>query len=489
MTKKRIINYRPMVFGFLAMLLSIVIIVECKFNVICLSLLLMFSLFFIFATLIKRKWTKYAFVGVCMLLSIISTSAFGYYIAVNKVSEKPQSIEGRVCEVNKDSYVLDEVVVGNKKLGGRLLLKTNNEFSVGDIVYSYDNMSNIEFDAKNGYVTSLYDDGIYYLLATNNIAKVRDGKIKLSEKVKLRVKSVYSAYLREDGEGIALGMLLGDKSAMTSELKESVSKTGLSHIFAVSGLHIDFLTAIILYINKKLRIKRLLNMLITITVLILYNVLCGFSPSMVRATIMSVVVLFSRELGYKADGLSALGLSGIIIVLFKPYSIFTISFQMSFLAVFGIFAFSKLIRFKRIPKWANDLIALSLGVNFAIFPLVSYWFKEFAVLFLPVNFIIMPFMSLIYALTVTFTIVGLIPAFAPIVIAIDYVLIPIKFVTLAVNSLAFNTLNVALTTTGLSFYLLAEGVLSSQVMLKRKTKIIAVSGLMLVALLFFLLQL
>lgn len=487
--KKKIINYRPIVFGFLAMLLSIVTITESKYNVIYLSILLMFTLFFIFITLVKRKWSKYLFVGVCMLIGVISTTVFGYYLSANKVSGDISSIQGRISEVRKYGYVLDDVIVANERLGGKVLVKTDEELSLGDIVYTYEHISNIEFDANDGFITSLYDDGIYYLLKTTSIAKTKNGKITLSERIKLSINNLYSKYMREDGKGIAMGMLLGDTTSMTDELRDGISNTGLSHIFAVSGLHIGFLTGIVLFINRKLRIKRMLNMLLTLVVLILYNLLCGFSPSMVRATIMSVIVLFSREMGYKMDGLSSLALAGILIATFKPYSVFTISFQMSFLAVFGIIAFSKMIKFKRIPKWANDLIALSLGVNFAIFPLVAFWFKKFALLFLPVNFIIMPFMPLIYSITALFTVIGLIPGLEQIVIAIDYVLLPIKFVTIAVNSLAINTLNIAFTKTAMLFCLSAQGVLTRQVMLKTKTKALITALFFILGLFFILIQL
>ncbi|MDD7457419.1 MAG: hypothetical protein PUK83_03185, partial [Clostridia bacterium] len=147
--KKKIINYRPIVFGFLAMLLSIVTITESKYNVIYLSILLMFTLFFIFITLVKRKWSKYLFVGVCMLIGVISTTVFGYYLSANKVSGDISSIQGRISEVRKYGYVLDDVIVANERLGGKVLVKTDEELSVGDIVYTYERISNIEFDAND----------------------------------------------------------------------------------------------------------------------------------------------------------------------------------------------------------------------------------------------------------------------------------------------------------------------------------------------------
>lgn len=482
---KKITNNRSIVFCFVATIFSVVSIVLSRFGFYYLCLLFGGIICSIILCIFDKRRLKYIYIPIFLLIGFISITFTGYTISEGYVDYDGASIKGRVSEVRKYGYVIDNVEVAGNNLHGKVLVKTTAEFAVGDVIYSYGDIDKIVFDCDDSFVVGLYDDEIYHITLADFVL-LDTNKLSIADKIKRRTNELFTRYMREDSKDIAYGMLFGDVSNMDYDLKDSLSATGLNHIFAVSGLHIGFLTGIIMWINRKLHIKGWLNIILTSIVLLLYNLLCGYSPSMVRATIMAVALFFGKELGYKNDGLSKLCFAGLLIAIFKPLSVFTISFQLSFMALFGIVAFSGFIikKLNKIPKWSSDLIGLSLAVNFAIFPFICYYFNRFAVLFLPVNFVIMPIIPLIYASLIVLTIANLIFPNVAFLVVMDYLFVPIKLASLVVGEVSFAILNIIFSRLGLLSYFTGEIVISKYIFIKKRTKICIFLSLILLSLIF-----
>lgn len=473
MEKRRIINYRPIVFCFLAMAFGIATILLSDFNRLYVSLLFCLTIItlIIFTFKIKR-FGKYIIVPIFLLFGIVAGTFYGELNVDGRVHYDKASIKGRVCEIRSYGAVIEDVEAAGSKLKGKAILFNSKKFEIGDLVYAYDDISTYTIDTDDGFVISLIDDNILHYSESDSFGKIGETKLKINEKIKLKTKEIFDKYLKSDSADIAYGMLFGDTSLMDFDLKGELSKTGLNHIFAVSGLHIGFLAGMIIWINKKLKIKRWFNVFATTLVLVCYNMLCGYSPSMIRATVMMLILLAGRELGYKNDGLSRLCFAGLIIIIFNPISLFTVSFQMSFAAVFGILAFSPYFikKLNRIPKWSAELAGLSLGVNIAIFPILCYYFNSFAILFLPVNMLIMPLMPIIYACLIMLTVLNLIFPYVAFVLPLDYLFAPIKLVTLAVGQLSFSVIEIAFGKLSLYTYLTCEAVISPYLLIKKSVK-------------------
>ena len=141
------------------------------------------------------------------------------------------------------------------------------------------------------------------------------------------------------GEGefaFSYALLVGNDDFMDDGVITQFRQAGVAHIFAVSGLHIGFLAGVISFVLRKLKTNRWFNLIFTIFILIIYSGVCGFSASSVRATVMCGVMLLITNLGMRYDGLSALGLAGILVLLLSPVEAFCAGFQLSFIVVFGI---------------------------------------------------------------------------------------------------------------------------------------------------------
>lgn len=471
---RKLCNYRVIVFSFLAMLFSIATIVLSNYNSVYLFVLFTISVVMFLVFLLNDKKLKYIFIPLFLIIGLSTATFYDYSIESNKVYFDKASIQGRICSVRNNGVVIEDAKIANTAINGKVIIYTNNNYEIGDIIYSYEQVNKIEYSPTDSYINSLYDENIFQSATSDNFVKIGTTKLSLSEKIKLHTKALYDKYLKIESANIAYGMVFGDTSLMDVTLRGSLSKTGLNHIFAVSGLHIGILASFVFFINKKLRIKGLFNIFITTVVLVLYNFLCGYSPSMVRATIMMLVLLFGNEYGLKNDVLSRLCFAGIIILLSKPYSMFTISYQLSFFAVFGLVAFGRIFSKKltKIPINISGIISASLAVNFAIFPFVCYHFRAFPIWFLPANIIILPFLPIIYGLTLFFTILNLIFPMVNLLALIDYLFIPIKLVSLLANEFNITMLNIDYNSVALMLYLTSEVVVSPYLFIKSKTKAI-----------------
>lgn len=140
----------------------------------------------------------------------------------------------------------------------------------------------------------------------------------------------------EDVQGFVQALLLGDKSNLAQADRDNLSLTGLSHLVAVSGLHVSILFGVIQLLTRK---RRVLTATVGIPVVLLFAAIVGFTPSVTRAAIMECLIMLGLLLNREYDPPTALGFSGLVILLWNPLTIASAGFQLSFASVAGIFLF------------------------------------------------------------------------------------------------------------------------------------------------------
>lgn len=140
-----------------------------------------------------------------------------------------------------------------------------------------------------------------------------------------------AAAIGEDKAGVAMGILLGDRSDMGEETYEAFQRNGTAHILSVSGLHVGFVYSMLAFLIRGKR-KPLSNGVI-MSVLLFYGLLSGFCPSVDRALLMIGFHVLSKVLNRPYDLLTAAGVTGLILLACNPFQLFHIGFQLSFLAV------------------------------------------------------------------------------------------------------------------------------------------------------------
>lgn len=202
----------------------------------------------------------------------------------------------------------------------------------------------------------------------------------------------------EENYAIVAAMTLGDKTALTPDIRESFNITGAGHVLAISGLHLGILYMMVSFLVRGLRL-RIVTQVLTILLIWAFAFLVGMSPSVVRsATMLTIYGLLS--LGYRQKmSINVLAFTAIVLLVLKPQSLFDIGFQMSFLAVLAILLCYPLLNRvfserwmmeHRLVRWLWGMTALSLSAQIGVAPLIAFYFHRFSTYFLLSNFIVIP---------------------------------------------------------------------------------------------------
>ncbi len=191
--------------------------------------------------------------------------------------------------------------------------------------------------------------------------------------------------------GVLAAMTLGDKSALSKELRDTYAVTGASHILALSGLHLGivYLLLTTLMLQRGNRQKRVFVQVVLVVAIWAFALLVGMPLSVVRSALMiSIFALFS--LGNRPHlSVNLLALAAIIILLVSPQALFDIGFQLSFLSVFSILLFMPLMARGR-TNTLFSCLGVSVAAQIGTAPLVAYYFGRFSTYFLLTNLVVLP---------------------------------------------------------------------------------------------------
>ena len=218
-----------------------------------------------------------------------------------------------------------------------------------------------------------------------------------------------------DAYAVVAAMALGDKSALTQELKDVYSVTGASHVLALSGLHLGIIYSLLsLFVFR--RRWQVLSQLVIILSVWAFVFLVGISTSVVRSAVMlSVYALLS--LGHRDRmSVNTWAFPAIVMLVVSPMSLFDVGFQMSYMAVLSILLFVPLLErvftaeylmSHRVVRWLWGMVTVSLSAQIGTAPLIAYYFGRFSCYFLLTNFIVIPAAMLILYLSLVVLLVPL----------------------------------------------------------------------------------
>ncbi len=198
--------------------------------------------------------------------------------------------------------------------------------------------------------------------------------------------------------GLINAILFGDKALLLEEDKELYQENGLSHIMAVSGLHISLLGYGLYRLLRRLSVPVILCALLPSLFLIFYLALAGFALSAQRAVLMFFLMMLGVFLGTYYDMLSSLSLAAIILLLRQPYCLFDAGFLLSFTCVLGIaLLYPRLAAcfIKEKDPWAKlkQPLLLSISTQLITLPIVCYFFYEITPYSILMNLIVIPLSS------------------------------------------------------------------------------------------------
>jgi competence protein ComEC len=203
--------------------------------------------------------------------------------------------------------------------------------------------------------------------------------------------------------GLVKAMLLGRRDDLQAGQTDDYIASGTVHILSVSGMHVAIIFLLItttLGWLKRWEYGKLLYVSIIILLLGFYALVTGFSPSVQRATIMCIVFVLAEVSGRKQHAMNTLAISALLILLFDPSALFDVGFQLSYLAMSGIFLFYQPIfeifsPGNRIARFVWQVSALAFAAQLTTFPLSLYYFHQFPTYFWLVNPFVIAFTNVL----------------------------------------------------------------------------------------------
>jgi competence protein ComEC len=216
------------------------------------------------------------------------------------------------------------------------------------------------------------------------------------------VSTLQKFIVREKEHGLAEALLIGYKDDLDKNLVQSYTNTGVVHIIAISGMHLALIYGLLLLLTKPLRRKHLqfLRVILILSGLWLFTLLAGAQASVVRSAVMFTCIAIGEALSKKTSIYNTLALSAFLLLVYNPFWLWDVGFQLSYAAVVSIVTFYRPIyNWFYFPNKILDFVwktmAISIAAQIVTTPISLYHFHQFPALFLLTNIVAVPLSSLI----------------------------------------------------------------------------------------------
>ena len=348
-----------------------------------------------------KNLRQFTVIAVCLLLLSIN-----YYrihttriVKYEDISKTPAHITGVVtdCSYSYENVIMHEVKITDSSIPDIIGRKV--------MLYNYDFSSNtgmmIDGDVSLTFIDNrknLYSENVYFKGNVISVNSFSSAPLYSSfiYKLRLNIRNVIFDNLPYNVASTINGITVGDRSYEEESFTKSVKTCGVSHIMVVSGLHLAVVCGSVYKLLKLLRTPHLLTAVITLIVTILFMALCGFTPSILRAGTMYILMLIGIILHRPPDALNSLSIAFIIMVILNPHLLFNVGFLLSVTSTLGIIVLNplilELIRQKswksKILKGVVELATVTISAQIATLPICLYYFGWVSPLAIVVNVLI-----------------------------------------------------------------------------------------------------
>ena len=318
-------------------------------------------------------------------------------------SKEEQTLQGNQINQELQPYVYQsQVYQPSKYLVG-------NTIKVSGIIKKFSVNTN-----PGGFNEYLYykSQNISYKVNADDISLVDGGYSSFHSvlnNIKEELVGVYSRILPKKEAGTLMAMVLGEKYLLEDEIQTLYQENGISHILAISGLHVSMVGAALYFILRKLRLGLIASTTLSLVLVYSYGILTNFSVSTNRAVVMYSILLLAKPIGKTFDILSALSLSAFLILLQNPMELFQAGFLLSFGAVLGIAVI--LPSLNKLYEAKSALlkgIYVSVSAQILTLPFILYYFFQIPLYSVLNNLIILPLKSLLMMTALLAGLVGIV---------------------------------------------------------------------------------
>jgi len=289
-------------------------------------------------------------------------------------------------------------------------LKNGNKFSVNIsnsfYIQEYDcleingKIKNIDSISDDGYRHHLLSRGVkgtIYLPETKKINCPQNLKMSFYKKIlsfKNKTKQIINFSLPKIKADFLSALILGGKNTIPKEWNDKLNRTGVSHIIAISGMHITIWAFLIIEFLILLGFWRGQAFYVVILFLAVYLILIGFPASAIRAAIMEVIFLTAQKIGYATQSDRLVIMATFLMILFNPFVIYDIGFQLSVMAILGIIYlsqfFNEIFEKIKIPRIISEVLAMTFAAQIFVIPILAYNFGQISIVSPITNILIAP---------------------------------------------------------------------------------------------------
>ncbi|MBQ8550420.1 MAG: ComEC/Rec2 family competence protein [Clostridia bacterium] len=401
---------RPMLLcGLLAITISIVFGIAPS-NIAVLVAATLITALIVFACLGGRQRVLFL-VPMILVLSLLSVKAYGECKIIEKsnilIGEQTVygTVVGAVGYEDSIAYTIDAERVGPIYDDCKVMLfyKGNTDISVGD--YGYFKAS---FEENCQNPVGDRDEGVYFLGLLDEVLELHDGKNAVEE-LRSNIKSRIYRKLNSREAGLILGITLGNSGGVDEQVKENFRATGVSHVIAVSGLHLSILVGglytLLLRIKMNFRLRGIIGILFTLALM----TVTGFTMSVVRAGLAFLIMFICVLFGRKPDSINSLFIAITLLLVLNPFAVFSVSLQLSSAATFGILVVAPLFfegkhrrkrRFTfRFMQAVKISVIMAVSASVVTLPFSIYHFGAASAVSILSNVIVTPLATAVLALS------------------------------------------------------------------------------------------
>lgn len=386
-------------------------------NIILLYVLLALSVVaigvFIFVKLKNKMNISIVAVSASVLLACLSLILFSnicYLPIINNYSHKEINVSGYVCDdVQKSDksfvYTIQTDKINDKSVNTKISIISYFDLQaeafdkVNCKMFAYTNANNQS--KSKGVFLKAYTDDVFVI---ENTGEKQITPYYYAVCVRNALKNSLDTLLPDDYSSLCRAMLLGDKQALSYDILSDFSSTGTTFLIVVSGLHLSIISAVVLFLIKKIT-KRKLPICLTVCFTVLaFMTLTGFTPSVVRSGVMLIITYCGMVLFSKADAINSMGISAFVLALFNPFAVGDIGLLLSFMATAGILFWAKPINKAIISKlelkrkfaiYISNAVSVSLAASVWILPITMLAFNTASPLVVLVSVLTEPFVGIL----------------------------------------------------------------------------------------------
>lgn len=386
----------------------------------------------------RKESRRRAFAVLALVLTAVCAALlYGWSFSKNRIEKYQVLADGEehnavgyvsdvLCEKPYgSSYYIKLISVDGEKANGKISLSI--PFAGELSPYEEISFSCVFSENEADYDSYLKSKGVVISGAAEDFTVTgahRRGFLSWAENIRAWIAENFETYIGGREAGFATALLTGNRDALDGQIRLAYKRLGLSHILAVSGLHLSVIVGGADFLMRKLTVSKRKKNVFLLVLILFFAMICGFSSSVTRAAIMLGLFYLAELLGERSDSLTSLVFAVALILIVRPFSVYDAGLWLSFLATLGIITISPFLDglftgkaahgrrhsvFVGILRSMVSLLVMTLTATFFTMPVTYLLYGGVSLISPFANLVFVPLTEIILYLLVFLTIFSFLP--------------------------------------------------------------------------------